>query len=94
MRQHIGVTNPATAYCIAQGGVPYEEMGGMGVYEICQLPGGSSCPSWALFRGECFLEYADPDPEPEPSRFKWWHGVLLGGAALGAVCWVVKGTAT
>jgi uncharacterized protein len=49
----IGMANPASQYCIKQGGVLeiIDEADGQVGY--CILPGGKRCEEWAYFRGEC-----------------------------------------
>lgn len=49
-----GVPNPASEYCIDQGGtleIRTDESGNE--YGVCILPDGRECEEWAFFRGEC-----------------------------------------
>jgi len=49
-----GVPNPASEYCIDQGGtleIRTDESGNQ--YGVCILPDGKECEEWAFFRGEC-----------------------------------------
>jgi putative hemolysin len=62
----IGMPNPASVYCAAQG---YKletrtdpTTGGEVGY--CVFPDGSSCEEWAFYRGQC--QY-DPKPKPQPT---------------------------
>jgi putative hemolysin len=45
--------NPASKYCVDQGGKLEirDEAGGQAGY--CLFPDGSECDEWAYFRGEC-----------------------------------------
>jgi putative hemolysin len=49
----IGMPNPASVFCLEQGGEleTREEAGGEADY--CIFPDGSECEEWAFFRGEC-----------------------------------------
>jgi putative hemolysin len=57
----IGMANPASEYCIKQGGKleiiseepPEAPGGGGGQVGMCTLPGGQVCEEWAFYRGEC-----------------------------------------
>jgi hypothetical protein len=42
-----GMANPASVYCLEQGGTEDLATG------ICTLPDGAQCDGWALYRGEC-----------------------------------------
>jgi putative hemolysin len=42
-----GIANPASVYCVEQGGTLDLESG------MCTFPDGSQCEEWAFFRGEC-----------------------------------------
>ncbi len=45
--------NPATEYCIEQGGSPKTVQTEGGVAGICVLPDNTECDEWAYFRKEC-----------------------------------------
>lgn len=47
----IGMSNPASEYCIKQGGklLPQKDKDG-GEYALCQLPNGQTIEEWELFR--------------------------------------------
>lgn len=50
----VGLANPASEYCVEEGGVleiRRDENGGQ--FGMCTFPDGSECEEWALFRGEC-----------------------------------------
>jgi putative hemolysin len=50
----IGMPNPASVYCLDQGGnseIRTDDEGGQ--YGVCVFPDNSECDEWALFRGEC-----------------------------------------
>ena len=51
----ISIANPASRYCLAQGGTLNLTTGpNGGSIGICTLPGGDiKCEEWAFFRGEC-----------------------------------------
>ncbi len=42
-----GIANPASVYCVEQGGTLDLESG------MCTFPDGSQCEEWAFYRGEC-----------------------------------------
>jgi putative hemolysin len=49
-----GIANPASEYCVAQGGtldIRTDDTGGQ--YGVCVFADGSECDEWAFFRGEC-----------------------------------------
>ena len=49
-----GIANPASTYCIEQGGaseIRTAEDGSQ--FGVCVFPNGSECDEWAFFRGEC-----------------------------------------
>ncbi len=47
----VGMPNPASKYCIKQGGklIPQKNKDG-GEYALCQLPNGQTIEEWELFR--------------------------------------------
>ncbi len=47
----VGMPNPASKYCIKQGGklIPQKNKNG-GEYALCQLPNGQTIEEWELFR--------------------------------------------
>lgn len=47
----IGMANPASVYCVRQGGklLPQKDAAG-NAYALCQLPDGREVEEWALFR--------------------------------------------
>ena len=50
----VGLPNPASAYCVQQGGtseIRTDSEGGQ--YGVCIFQDGSECDEWAYFRGEC-----------------------------------------
>jgi hypothetical protein len=52
----IRMANPASTYCIEQGGrleIMHDAAGEVG---FCYLPSGRICEEWALYRGECSPE--------------------------------------
>lgn len=49
-----GLANPASVYCVDQGGkleIKTDEQGGQ--YGVCVFADGSECEEWAYYRGEC-----------------------------------------
>ena len=49
-----GVANPASVYCIEQGGrVEIRKLPDGGEVGYCVFPDGTECEEWAFFRGEC-----------------------------------------
>lgn len=50
------LANPASEYCVSLGGqieIIGEEPDSGGQVGLCNLPGGTVCEEWTLFRGEC-----------------------------------------
>jgi putative hemolysin len=46
--------NPASQYCVEQGGaLKIEERGDLGQYGVCTFGDDMECEEWAMFRGEC-----------------------------------------
>jgi putative hemolysin len=49
-----GIANPASAYCVEQGGTSEIRTAEDGTqYGVCSFPDRSECEEWAFFRGEC-----------------------------------------
>jgi len=50
-KKPIGMANPASEYCVKQGGklIPQKDKDG-GEYSLCQLPNGQTVEEWELFR--------------------------------------------
>ena len=51
---NIGLANPASEYCIQQGGkieIVADEEGGQ--YGVCKFEDSSQCEEWAYFNGKC-----------------------------------------
>jgi len=49
------IANPASAFCIENGGKLEIKENSEGQYGLCTLPSGLVCEEWAFFRGECNL---------------------------------------
>ncbi|MCD4500253.1 putative hemolysin [Chromobacterium vaccinii] len=51
--QAVGMANPASVYCVKQGGklLPQKDAAG-GEYALCQLPDGRAVEEWTLFRSQ------------------------------------------
>ncbi|MBM3247504.1 DUF333 domain-containing protein [Candidatus Pacearchaeota archaeon] len=49
------IANPASVYCIENGGKLEIKENSEGQYGLCTLPSGLVCEEWAFFRGECNL---------------------------------------
>jgi len=47
------IANPASAYCIEQGGKLEIRTKTAGEYGVCIFDDGSECDEWKFFRGEC-----------------------------------------
>lgn len=61
------VANPATQYCLSQGGQRLIKKDNAGnVYSFCQLPDGSLCEEWAFYQKTCQRQLAAPTPQEEP----------------------------
>ncbi|MCJ7725977.1 MAG: DUF333 domain-containing protein [Acidimicrobiia bacterium] len=48
-----GLANPASVFCIEQGGTLEMREGEGGTAGFCRFLDGSECEEWAFFRGEC-----------------------------------------
>lgn len=49
-----GLANPASEYCVAQGGqVIIQTRGDGGAYGLCTFDDARVCEEWAMLRGEC-----------------------------------------
>ncbi len=52
--QPIGMANPASKYCVEQGGKLDIRKDAQGnEYGVCMFPDGTECEEWAFFRGQC-----------------------------------------
>lgn len=49
----VEVANPASEYCVEQGGELEMRESAEGQYGVCKLPNGRECEEWALYRKEC-----------------------------------------
>lgn len=49
----VEVANPASEYCVQQGGKLEMRENAEGQYGVCILPNGGECEEWAFFRKEC-----------------------------------------
>ena len=47
------IANPASQYCLEQGGELEIRENAEGQYGVCKFSDGSECEEWAFFRGEC-----------------------------------------
>lgn len=70
------LANPASVNCIEKGGKTriVERPGGQ--VGMCDLPDGTTCEEWALFRGKC------PAPTPRQPGFEAWAALASLGALL------------
>ncbi len=62
-----GMANPASVYCIEQGGTPEireDPRPSGGQYGVCVLPNGTECDEWAYYRDGCesCLTYCQKQP--------------------------------
>lgn len=91
------LANPASQYCINNGGILGIERGAQGgEVGICRFPGNRQCEEWAMFRGECPLgglpvplgaaRPAQPTPPPgQPIRavFNCKNGLMIAATFMG-----------
>ncbi|MGB0388596.1 MAG: DUF4377 domain-containing protein [Ardenticatenaceae bacterium] len=61
--QQVGVPNPASEYCVEQGGTLEMRSDENGEYGVCVFPDGSECEEWAFLRGECVAGTATEETE-------------------------------
>jgi putative hemolysin len=64
------IANPASEYCVQQGGTLDIRMEASGEVGYCQFADGSECEEWAFMRGECkpgqpTAEVAQPEPSED-----------------------------
>lgn len=62
--------NPASAYCVEQGGTIEVRDSEDGQYGVCVFEDGSECDEWAFYRGEC--KPGDYDTAPAPAHVPWY----------------------
>jgi hypothetical protein len=82
--QPAGLANPASAFCVEQGGqleLRVDAQGGQ--YGVCLFGDSSECEEWAFFRGECApAETVDnAATELEPTYANATLGFALGASA-------------
>jgi putative hemolysin len=81
----VGMANPSSENCRAKGGtervVRYNDPGGnpAGDQGFCDFPDGSSCESWAFYRGEC---KPGDNPAPNGMRLDMKRDLIAGGVGL------------
>lgn len=51
--QNMQMANPASEYCIQNGGELTIKQGPLGEYGVCTFEDNKACEEWALFSGEC-----------------------------------------
>jgi len=51
--ESVGIANPASVYCIENGGELDIRESDTGQYGVCVFDDGSECEEWAFYRGEC-----------------------------------------
>jgi hypothetical protein len=77
-----GIADPSSTFCVSRGGRVEVVNNPAGQSGVCRFPDGSSCETWAFYRGEC-------GPKPAASFWTKWGGkiplVLLVGAGLAAL---------
>ncbi|HEX3320770.1 MAG TPA: DUF333 domain-containing protein [Terriglobales bacterium] len=67
-KPHAGLANPASVNCEKKGGKLEIRKGKKGEYGVCKFPNGKECEEWALFRGKCSPDDANPKtPAPKPA---------------------------
>ena len=52
-KESTGIANPASEYCVKNGGKLKIVDDEKGQHGICTLPSGKECEEWAYFRKEC-----------------------------------------
>ncbi len=63
------IANPASEYCVKQGGTVEIRSESTGQVGYCKFPNGRECEEWAFMRGECYEDQGAPEavlPEPSP----------------------------
>jgi putative hemolysin/predicted secreted protein len=58
----VGMANPASTYCVQQGGKVEIRKTAQGEAGYCVFPDKSECDEWAYFRGECKFAAGAADP--------------------------------
>jgi putative hemolysin len=63
------LANPASVYCVEQGGaLEIRQDYGGGSYGVCLFVDGSACEEWAYFRGECRPASEHPSGNMNPAQ--------------------------
>ncbi|MEM4268352.1 MAG: DUF333 domain-containing protein [Candidatus Woesearchaeota archaeon] len=76
-KNQTGIENPASKYCIEQGGTLTMKDNGSGVQGICTLKDGSVCDEWAYYRGECPRSCGPCPTFPPPPLDFCPYGVIV-----------------
>lgn len=71
-----GMANPASAYCVQQGGKSEIREGEGGQIGICVMPGGTECDEWEFFRTKvCGAAATEPTSENSTCGRENCHGL-------------------
>lgn len=87
-----GIANPASVYCVEQGGesLIVSECGGQGCAErgVCVMPGGTECDEWEFFRTKvCAATSTVPGGESELCGRENCHGLdIKCGSNVADMC--------
>jgi putative hemolysin len=77
-----GLPNPASVYCVEQGGnLTIRKDAAGNEFGICNFPNGTSCEEWAFYRGECPLPGKAPVQQDTASSGN--EGVPASGLSSG-----------
>lgn len=85
----IGLPNPASVYCLEQGGTLEMREDENGTYGVCIFPDGSECDEWAYFRKECQPGGQEQSPNEQSQGLSedviaWYGRVVSSGMAVPA----------
>lgn len=86
----IGMANPASVYCVEQGGeldIRMDAQGGQ--YGVCIFADGTECGEWAYFRGEC--QPGDNDVAPSPVPVPQYTNDTYGFSFDPPSSWAIEG---
>lgn len=69
-QKSVGISNPASVYCIDNGGKSEIRSNEEGQYGVCIFPDGSECDEWKFFRKECSIGDSKTNPEQDLELIK------------------------
>ncbi len=81
---NVQIANPASTFCIENGGTLDIKDGDDGQYGVCTISNGQECEEWAYFRGECPTEPEEINLETCKSYFDGCNICTVENGIIGA----------